>query len=550
MDQQQQMKRRRPDSNVIPFRLDAAFFFERAVKHLDRHNLQNALKYFRKAMEYEPDNPVNHCNLAGVLSELGKFEESNEILENVLESIDPQMYECYFYMANNWANMGFYDKAEEYAARYLDLEPQGEFAKDAEEMLEILIEEFGGGEVLRQRVEEKEAERKEQDLARKLLEQGKFMEATTYLQKTIDQHPDLIAPRNNLSLAYYYLGHLETAVDIAQEVLVKDPNNIHARCNLAVFYQHLGRKEELDSLLNGLRKVYPLNFDQSYKLATTMGILGEHQTAYRLFLQLSRWTENPDPSLLHCVAASACNTGNFPFARRIWQDIQILDPKGEVAPFYLKLLDEAESGGTSISPVSYHYQIPFHEQFKQMQEQMKTGKTGNWRNDPLIRSSLFWALQHGEIETKIQVIQTFALIADQEVEQALREFINRPDEIEQLKMLAVYVLRHIGAEGTYTDMAGLKQDWKEILDTAWTVLAVHGHELYDVTRRIWSDFLVKSLEQPPRMTQPNTWAAGLAYLVLRQQGITVTQSEVAEQFGVSVGTVSKISRQIAQKIRS
>lgn len=550
MDRKQQAMRRRPDSNVIPFRLDAAFFFERAVRYLDRHNLRNALKYFRKALEYEPDNPVNHCNLAGVLSEMGSFDESNEILENVLRTIDPHMYECYFYMANNWANMGRYDKAEEYAARYLELDPQGEFAKDAEEMLDILIEEFGGGEVLRQRVSEKEAERKEQDLARKLLEQGKFMEAASHLQKTIEQHPDLIAPRNNLSLAYYYLGQLDTAVAIALEVLEKDPDNIHARCNLAVYYQHLGRKEELERLLEGLRKVYPLNFDQSYKLATTMGILGEHKVAYRLFLQLARWSEEADPALLHCVAASACNTGNYGYAKRIWQDIQVLDPKGEVAPFYLKALEEAETNGTVVRPVSYHYQVPFHEQFKRMQEQMKAGKAGNWHNDPLIRSSLFWALRNGDIETKIQVIQTFALIADREVEQALREFVSRPDEIEQLKLLALYVLRHIGAEVSFADMPGFKREWKLVLDKAKAVLRVYGGDLSEVSRKIWSEFLLKSLRHPPRMPNPDAWAGALAYCALRQQGIPATQRKIAEQFGVSVGTISRISRQIAQKIES
>ncbi|WP_018132080.1 tetratricopeptide repeat protein [Effusibacillus pohliae] len=550
MDRQQQKKRRRPDSNLIPFRLDAAFFFERAVRHLDRHNLQNALKYFRKAVEYEPDNPVNHCNLAGVLSEMGSFEESNRILENVLESIDPQMYECYFYMANNWANLGDYDKAEEYAARYLDLEPQGEFAQDAEEMLQILIEEFGGGEVLRQRLAEREAERREQDLPRKLLEQGKFMEAVAHLQKTIEQHPELTAPRNNLSLAYYYLGRLDKAVEIAREVLVIDPGNLHARCNLAVYLQHLERTDELAVLLEGLRKVYPLQFDQCYKLATTMGILGEHQVAHRLFLQMARWSEQPDAPLLHCVAASACNSGHYGLARRIWKDIQLLDPDGEVAPFYLRALEEAEAAGIEMRQVSYHYQIPFNEQVRRIQEQMRMGKPGNWRNDPLIRSSLFWALQHGELETKIQVIQTFALIADREVEQALREFVCRPNELEQLKLLAIYVLKHIGADGPFTDVPALNKDWKAILEKARAAVEAYADHLGDVTCRIWSDFLVQSLQQPPQIASLNTWAAGLAYFTLRLHGISVTQAAVAERFGVSPSSVSKIFRQIGQTLES
>lgn len=550
MDHQQQTKRRHRESNVIPFRLDAAFFFERAVRQLDRHDLQSALKYFRKAAEYEPDNPVNHCNLAGVLSELGSFEESNKILQEVLQSIDPHMHECYFYMANNWANLGDYTKAEEHAARYLELDPNGEFADDAHEMLDILIQEFGGGDVLRQRMEEKEEERREQDVARVLLEQGKFMEATSYLEKTIQQHPELIAPRNNLSLAYYYLGELDTAVEIAQEVLRIDASNLHARCNLAVFFQHQGKKKEVGKLIAGLKKVYPLNYDQSYKLATTMGILGEHETANRLFAQLVKWSPNPDPALLHCVAASACNIGNYGHAKRIWQNIQAMDPKSEIPAYYIRMIEEAEQAGGRVEPVSYQYQIPFHEQFKQMQEQLQTGKLGNWRNDPLIRSSLFWALQHGDLETKVQVIQTFALIADKEVERSLREFIRRPDEVDQLKQLAVYVLHHMGSEGPFEDMNDLQQDWKNVLDLAWTVLEPYGQELYDLTRQIWSDFLVRHIHTPPRIERINNWAAGLAYLVVRQRRLSLTQGEIAQRFGVSVSTVSRISRRIAQKLDS
>ena len=69
---------------VVRLRLDAGFFFERAVRSLDRHRYDKALKYFRLAVEKEPDNAVNQCNLAGILSEMGCFDESNEVLEKVL----------------------------------------------------------------------------------------------------------------------------------------------------------------------------------------------------------------------------------------------------------------------------------------------------------------------------------------------------------------------------------------------------------------------------------------------------------------------------------
>lgn len=566
MDQPQNKQGKRQPNNVIPFQVDAAFYFERAVHYLDRHDLQSALKYFYKAAELEPDNPVNHCNLAGVLSELGDFEESNRILEDILKNIDPDMVECYFYMANNYANMGQYDLAEEHVTRYLELDPQGEFAPDAQEMMQILVQEFGGGKIAQEREEQREEERKEHDLARLLLEEGKFLEATEYLQKAIEQQPDSTAPRNNLSLAYYYLGNLDKAVDAAQEVLDRDSSNVHALCNLAVFYQHLGQKEQLQQILHGLRKLYPIYPDHSYKLATTMGILGEHTTAYRLFRQLLRLGDRQDPAMLHCVAAAAANLGFLDKAKRLWEEIEKLDPESEIPAFYLKKVNEAIESGQQVLPVSYQYHIPFHEQFKLMKEQIQTGELGAWRNDPLVRSSLFWALQHGDLETKVQVIQTFALIADKEVEHALREFIKNPEETDHLKRLAIYVLRHMGAEGPFEahldredvllrvqsmpqdDLLTLKPEWQEILDIAAGELnKSQGQKAMRLAREMWTSFLHQTFHAPPRIVKVSPWAAALEYTVLRQLGVKVTQTEIADKHGVSPQSISKISRQLLEK---
>lgn len=112
---------------VIPIQMDANFFFERAVRSLDRHRYDKALKYFRKAVEYEPENPVNHCNMAGILSEMGDYEGSNAVLAHILEHVDATMTECYFYMANNYANMENFEEAERALVTYLEEDPAGQF---------------------------------------------------------------------------------------------------------------------------------------------------------------------------------------------------------------------------------------------------------------------------------------------------------------------------------------------------------------------------------------------------------------------------------------
>jgi tetratricopeptide (TPR) repeat protein len=536
---------KRPD-NVIPFRLDAAFFFERALRHLDRRDLQSSLKYFRKAVEYEPDNPVNHCNLAGVLSEMGRFEESNEVLRTILEEIDSSMVECYFYMANNFANLGEYELAEEYAALYIEADPNGEFVEEAEEMLEILVDEFGGGEVLRRRQQERYEKQSGQDTARRLLEEGKFYEATLQLEKMIRESPEATAPRNNLSLAYYYLGDLDRAIELAYEVLAKDPNNIHAYCNLAVYYQHRNEKQKVREILDILCKLYPLNFDHAYKLATTMGILGEHETAYRLFKQLLRYTDRSDVSLLHATAAALVGIGRLKHAKRYWMEIKQLDPKSQVADYYLEKLAEAERIGIQTFPVSYQYHIPFFEQFRRMQAYMQDGDA-LWKQDPLIRSSLFWALRHGDMETKLQVIQTFASIGGTEIEHVLEELLQSHEEQDMLKRFAAFVLRIIKTQQPSNEkqQQWYRQAYQIVLTSLHAIQGYMQHlEVQSLLQRvldIWMLYMNRVEQNPPRVNKVNAWAAGLICAALQTQSIHFRKTELAKLFGVSPATVTRVA---------
>ncbi len=60
--------------------------------------------------------------------------------------------------------------------------------------------------------------------------------------------PDFTAARNNLALAYYYMGQFEKAMETIRAVLDIDAGNLHALCNMAIFHQHFGNKKELAEL--------------------------------------------------------------------------------------------------------------------------------------------------------------------------------------------------------------------------------------------------------------------------------------------------------------
>ena len=176
-----------------------------------------------------------------------------------------------------------------------------------------------------------------------------------------------------------------------------DPGNLHALCNLAIFRHAQWRPGGSAGDLSGrCARWCRCSRSMSFKLATTMGILGEHEAAYRHFRRLLReLSGRRDPCLL-------ITRPSRPATSAAW-----MKPRGTVegggaagsgsgVPEYLS----AASGATgspagAVRRPSYHYHLPFEEQLRrwkaradELPERMK--------RDPLVRSSFFWALRHGD----------------------------------------------------------------------------------------------------------------------------------------------------------
>ncbi|KAE8560915.1 tetratricopeptide (TPR) repeat protein [Paenibacillus jamilae] len=558
-----------PSPKIIALRFDASFFFEKAVRSLDRNHYDKALKYFRKAVEYEPDNPVNHCNMAGILSEMGDYAGSNEILSFVLSDVDSSMTECYFYMANNYANMEQFEEAEKALVTYLEEDEEGQFLDEAEEMMELLYYELDRPTKLN-RIKARQGV-VEHDQARVLLEEGKFAQAAQLLKQISEEQPDMFAARNNLALAYYYMGLFQNAKVTIIQVLEDEPGNLHALCNLAIFYQHEGGGPELDRLVQTLAVTIPFQEEQVFKLATTMGILGRHEEAYRHFRRLlhSNGENNADASLYHYTAVAASNTGRYAEARRLWSHLQKQDASSEVPRFFLSRLEELQQEGTPLQVLSYHYHLPFEEQFRMWEKFGAEQVPDSMKKDPLIRSSFFWALRHGDRATQLQVIQALSLIGDDEVRQALESFVEDPDQEGELKRRALQVLQelaeqdvqHTHTETEHPERLEAEQDphttegdisaspvdpqWQAVLDKVLTVMSKSSdpamqHDL----RSLWQEYLDRLAPEVPMVQHTEGWAAALEYLTAKMHHHSVTYQEVADRYGISVSTVSRYARQI------
>jgi len=529
------MEKRR-GGKVIPVEMDANFFYERALHYLDRNNYNKALKYFQRAVDQEPDNPVNHCNLAGVLAEMGLFEDSNHILQHVLEKVDPDFAEGYFYMANNWAYLEEYELAEECVLRYLEADENGEYRQEAEEMLQMLSE-FLGRPPRAVRPRKETMLHNVHDKARRLLEEGRFAEATQLLERIVAEEPKFTAARNNLTLAYFYQGNLPEAFRLVRGVLDEDPGNVHALCNLAVLYGHLGERDGLQQVLTRLKKIVPLQVEQMFKQATTLGILGEHEEAYVRFRKLISLNALDDVVLYHYTAVAAVNTGRYEEAIRWWNRVVEKDPASPIPRFYLRVLEEMGAG--ELPPFPYQYHLPL-EQMRQLPFVLDP-QDDHYR---WLRVMLHWGLRFGHAEMKLQVLQVLGAIGDHESILTLRQFVKTESD-EKLKGRAAFLLAFLGDAHDAEDVA----PYQAVLARVQQRFSLYAPQYAQEARHIWTGFLLHAYPHLPKIQKTAGWAAALEYLTLKSVAEPVTQRQIADVYAVSVSTLSKYVQTIRLHFR-
>lgn len=290
------------DRKIVPLVQSGDYFFRRGMKAYRNNHLQRAIKLFERAVKLTSTEPVFHVQLAAVLSEIGEYERSNEILKRVLAEEGDEIAECYFFIANNDAYLGQFEKAERAVLRYLELQPNDRFSPDARDLLELLQFE-------REQEDWEEFDIQEDELitrherARYLLKKGEVQECIPILEAILSEHPACWAAKNHLAEALFRTGKDE-AFQLCDEILAEDEGNLFAICNLALFYTAKGQAKEAESYIEALKSVYPLDQDHYIKVAETLCAVKEYSHAYERLKKLRRQELAERPSLLYCMGVA------------------------------------------------------------------------------------------------------------------------------------------------------------------------------------------------------------------------------------------------------
>lgn len=311
---------------LLSFTPTGEYYFTKGLKAYQRRDYHRSMKYLQRAMQLEPGEPMIACQLAIVLSENGQYKEANQLLHTILEEWDEDMVECHYFLANNYAHLGLFKDAFHHASLYMQLEEDGEFAEDAEDLLDLLTLE---AEDLEEDLYEHDDLISKQEEARELLEAGDFPKAVQLLEHVTKEFPEYWSAYNNLALAYYYLGENEQAEKLLNEVLEKNPGNLHALCNKVVFAYYEKDWEAVKSLKAALMKIMPLSSEHQFKLGTTFALLGEYEMAYSWLKKLFKQGFEGDGPFYYWLACSAYYTGRKQTAEKSWQKVIRINPEKE-----------------------------------------------------------------------------------------------------------------------------------------------------------------------------------------------------------------------------
>lgn len=319
-------KARIQKGKLLSFVPTGEYYFAKGLKAYRRRDFIKAKKYLGRALQLEPGEPMITCQLAIVSTELGEFEHSNQLLHSILEELDAEMAECHYFLANNYAHMGYFKDAYHHSKLYLELDPEGEFADDTEELLEVLTLE---ADDLEDELYPQDDLIVKQEQARELLESGLFPKAIELLNHVVEEYPEYWSAYNNLALAYFYLGKTRKAEDILDDVLERNPGNLHALCNKLVFAHYLGQHQIVTQMLDGLKKIKPLLSEQQFKLGATFALVGEFDFAYKWLKRLYKYGFDGDGPFYYWLAYASYYTGHDHFSRTIWKKVLELNPEKE-----------------------------------------------------------------------------------------------------------------------------------------------------------------------------------------------------------------------------
>ncbi|WP_100010471.1 tetratricopeptide repeat protein [Lentibacillus sediminis] len=324
---QQQTRKRTgvKQKNIIPFIPEGDFFFTKGVEAFQNRKFEAAVKWLKKALERKPREPLYACQLSVVYTEIGSYHEANQVLTEVLEA--SEYVDCYYLLANNYAHLGLLNDANKYATIYLDKQPDGDFAQEAERLLKLIDIEEEDEDEDNWDLEDEDDLLIYQETVFYHMENRDWEKAIPLLEDLMVIFPEHTLARHDYAQALFFSGSTEEAIQLELNIMEEDPASLYGHANLALFYYETGQTKSYKRHIQALLNVYPIHDQQKLKVAYTLARTGWDEEACRRFRALRRSMGRGHLSYYRGYSAAAHRIGKVKRAAALWAEGCKLHPQ-------------------------------------------------------------------------------------------------------------------------------------------------------------------------------------------------------------------------------
>lgn len=542
---------------IIPFKQGASFYMRRGAKEMERNDLIAALTRYRQAYLHAPDDAEPCLAVAEILSQMQRFEESNRMIL-LLMSMGKGTPECYFGLACNYFGMREYDYAADSLDNYLDADPDGPFALEAEDFLDFIGDDAAMYDLTGLKTDQDYDDDASCLFARHLIEAGDYADAITELTRQLTRSPNASTVKNQLAIACYVSGDRVRAHTLTTEVLTEHPDDVLARCNMALYCHETGddaTAAEHLAAVQSLRTDLPEELHNLSIMELELKQFSNAEVTLKRLQQSMPFDEN----VLHKLGYCYYMQGRIEEAQSQYKRILQINPEDTVAKYYLaQSRIPPEIAKHTSAKWLIAYQVPFSETFRRLtqinkylsapeQELLKL-----WHEDTRFCELMQWALLLPEHRVKKSVLSLIYTFGDKKAEYALRAFLLYTAQPDYLKRAVFGMLKHLGAEEPYA--AYLNGQWIQgrvnMLELPYKLpacyeavvqyltqcmIGVRGDDCISASSRIFRRYLDSLDSHFPHLTemQSASLAAALEYCGCVACGVDAQIEEIIEAYRIS-----------------
>lgn len=541
---------------VIPFQQGSSFYLKRGAKKMERNDPLGALLRYRKAYESDPGDGEACLAVAEILSQMQRFEESNRILFRFMAN-HPVMPECFFGLACNYYGLHSFDQAADSLEKYLDIEPDGYFAADAEDFLDFLEDDEAMEEATGLLTDEDYETDAVCIHARRLMDALRVPEAIALLEKHVNAYPEAERARNQLALAYYCNREKAKALAVTQTVLDKWPDDVQALCNKALFLHSEEDLASAEAALNALIAANTEMPEELHNVAVLQIEFAHYDAALQTLSRLSGLLPY-DPNVLHMTGYCKFMLGDAEGAQKGYKTLLFINPSDTVARYYLGVCKRGESAKPGLhAKWILPYQVPFAETFRRLNQINKLISQDHemhrlWAEDAHFRDLITWALELPEERAKRSMLTLVFTLGGRQAENVLRDFLLATAQPDDLKRVAFGLLKRLGAKEPYAAyldgqwVSGkvsmiqmpekLPPSYEAVMQNLMEAAGAAGDEACAAEAlKLLYALGMKEEGQLPRISrmQEISFAAGLEYLAHERLGTVCDEAELIKRYRIT-----------------